>query len=273
MVIVFDGNPFIYKGQNTFPDSKIAGACNLLSSLIEAHRTIAPEKVIVLFDPPTRYWRHAVYPDYKGHRKQNDRTRLNVREQINLMKSVCEHLPVSVLCCPGYEADDAAYWLKGILTEDVIFITIDRDWLQLVGAYSSVYLFDINEKITNKNFKKFECPSKPKGYDQNQFLLYKIANGDTSDNIKGIPGFGPVRCKELIDNFDKKRYITLTKDVFKRNSLLMDLSQTPFLPFAHRLYLEQLRKIGEFNIRALKPLLIGELWGLSGEFDVFERLQ
>ena len=51
MILVFDGNPFIYRGQRFDPSKTFAGAEYLLSSLIEAVQLSKPDRAVVLVDP------------------------------------------------------------------------------------------------------------------------------------------------------------------------------------------------------------------------------
>lgn len=105
---------------------------------------------------------------------------------------------------PGYEADDLIATLAVKFSKEkdikVIILTGDLDTLQLVE----------NGKILVRTFKKGvsetmlydeEAVRERYGLRPPQLIDYKALVGDTSDNIKGVPGIGPKTAAELLQRF------------------------------------------------------------------------
>lgn len=95
----------------------------------------------------------------------------------------------------GFEADDIIVSLKEYFKDKYIpiLLSTDKDILMLEGIHY--------------NPKKHEWISTSEE-DARNYFLESLLTGDTADNIKGIPGIGPVKAKKHIKNF-------LRKDVIK----------------------------------------------------------
>jgi len=92
------------------------------------------------------------------------------------------------------------------------------------------------------------------GFSVRHYLLYKSMVGDSSDNIKGIKGIGPVKAKRIIigagKSVKKLRISSEEKTILHRNKFLMaigamvddnDISQIK------KLYKKQLKKKTNFK--------------------------
>lgn len=121
---------------------------------------------------------------------------------------------------PGsMEADDIIAWLSHTLEGYNVIITTDGDMLQLIDEKTCV--FDPRKKITidKNNFEsKMKMPI-------DHFLPYKAILGDTSDNISGIDGYGPVKSKKLAKEWveDKDSISEEKTQIIEKNIRLMDL--------------------------------------------------
>ena len=92
------------------------------------------------------------------------------------------------------EADDTMAYLatRFAPTHDVVIMSSDQDFLQLVSPKITVY---------SPTKKKFYTPERVKeeyGLPPQNYLQMKILLGDDSDNVPGVPKLGP---KKLIKNF------------------------------------------------------------------------
>jgi 5'-3' exonuclease len=86
--------------------------------------------------------------------------------------------------CPGYEADDAI----GIASSpETIICSIDKDLRQIEGWHY--------------NFVKDETTEVDRATAIRNFYT-QLLTGDSSDNIKGIEGIGPVRAGRILDGLD-----------------------------------------------------------------------
>jgi 5'-3' exonuclease len=143
-----------------------------------------------------------MYSGYKDGRTMS--TRFNRREdvvektveeeyedmklQFGKLYEYLETLPMTVMSIDNIEADDAiAYMTTEIFQQKnskVIIMSDDKDFIQLVNENVSVW-----RPVEKKYYEpaqvldKFKIPS-------NNFIHFKVFNGDASDNIKGIKGIG-----------------------------------------------------------------------------------
>lgn len=117
------------------------------------------------------------------------------------------------------EADDVIAWLSKTLDGQNIIVTTDRDMLQLISEKTCVYNPHKKTIIDHKNFSSImEMPIE-------HYLPYKAILGDSSDNIKGLHGYGPVGSKKLAKKWVDKEEIDPEKiEVIKQNIQLMDLN-------------------------------------------------
>ena len=259
-VLIVDGlNTFIraFSANPAINDDgvHIGGLIGFLKSIRYTISKLKPTRCIIAFDGKGgSKRRREIYSDYKGNRKVKQRFNRNVdwstgpvneeqsiKMQMSRLVQYLEFLPITMLTADNTEADDIiAYISRTILSDsNKIIMSTDKDFLQLV-----------DEKTTVWN------PTKKKLYDMNRvqdeygiysknFIIYKILDGDKSDNIPGIQGAGLktiiknipqlaeekiFTVKDLIDfikNTDKKTKLFENMrnnyTMLKRNYLLMQL--------------------------------------------------
>lgn len=125
-----------------------------------------------------------------------------------------EELFVRQCMCDKTEADDfiGYYVTHKKSNERIVICSNDRDLTQLIAEDVIVYVQSLKDFLTVKNYTKIE------GINYQNVVLKKVLCGDTSDNIKGIKGFGE---KTLLNNFDEitKRKVTLTEVIEKAKNI------------------------------------------------------
>lgn len=92
------------------------------------------------------------------------------------------------LICNGVEADDL---LASEQTTDTVICTTDKDLDQVVGAHFN-WVKDEMYYVDEVEAEKF--------------LWTQMLTGDSTDNIRGIPGLGKVKAKKYLDAFDLHEY-------------------------------------------------------------------
>jgi DNA polymerase I len=160
-------------------------------------------------------------------------------------------LPVNMLALDNVEADDTIAYCafdKFKDSSNVYIMSADKDFLQLSNAAIKIW------SPTKKKLYGTQEVINEYGIHPNNFVLYRSLDGDASDNIPGIKGFGlkttlkafpflveekEVQPEELYNyatnNITKlKVYETLlnNKDIFERNIQLMQLKDTQLQTFA-----------------------------------------
>ena len=125
-----------------------------------------------------------------------------------------EELFVRQCMCDKTEADDfiGYYVTHKKSNERIVICSNDRDLTQLIAEDVIVYVQSLKDFLTVKNYTKIE------GINYQNVVLKKVLCGDTSDNIKGIKGFGE---KTLLNNFDEitKRKVTLNEVMEKAKNI------------------------------------------------------
>jgi DNA polymerase-1 len=206
----------------------VGGITGCLLSLGALIRKNKPTRVLVVFDGKggsTR--RKKMYKGYKegrtgltkvnrlvGYEDLEDQAE-SMKRNFNGLIKYLEFLPVDLCYIDYIEADDImAYAARHIFKKEVLIISSDKDFLQLVDDRISVYLPTKKKMMYKDDVKElYGVPSK-------NLVYYRIFDGDKSDNIPGVKGIGP---KTLINKLDFLQSDGLTLDtLLERVSQLDD---------------------------------------------------
>ena len=130
--------------------------------------------------------------------------------QRDIIMQCLEELFVRQCVCDKIEADDfIGYYVSHKKpNEKIVICSNDRDLTQLIDDDVIVYVQSMKDFLTKKNHTEIM------GYNYQNVVLKKVLCGDTSDNIKGIKGFGE---KTLLSNFSeiKERKLSLSEVIEK----------------------------------------------------------
>ncbi len=176
----------------------IVGFLNILARLREQ---TGADHIAVAFDVHAPTFRHAMYDAYKAGRKGMPE---ELREQMAPLKDLLRAMGLTLVEQAGYEADDILGTLSRAAAEagDECFIaTGDRDALQLVGERVTVLL--ATTKMGHPETVVFDPAAIKEKYGLTpaQLIDLKALQGDTSDNIPGVPGVGEKSALDLITRF------------------------------------------------------------------------
>ena len=190
----------------------VGGLTGFLRSLAYAIRETNPTRVMVIYDGAGgSQRRRKMSPNYKANRKPGKRiTRWdafkNVEEEKEAMKiqfsrllEYLNTLPINVISIDKIEADDTiAYVTTNLLEDEVIIMSADQDFLQLVNDRVTVW------SPIKKIFYTPEKVLEDYGVPAHNFLMYKILMGDKSDNLEGVKGLGPKKLPKILPDISKK---------------------------------------------------------------------
>lgn len=220
-VLVIDGlNTFIrcWTSIPTMNDDgdHVGGVVGVLKSIGYAIRMTQPTRCIVVFDGKGGSQnRKKQFTGYKAQRETN-KLRLNrqyadlmndedekesMKRQFVWLNEILNYLPVTTMIYDGVEADDVMAYISTQLlkeNEQAVVMSTDKDFLQLVDDKTIVWS-PTKKKIYNKKTIREEF-----GIESKNLLLYRILDGDVSDNIPGVYGCG---IKTVI-----KRFPEITED-------------------------------------------------------------
>ena len=164
-----------------------------------------PDSCIMVWDGGRDKRRTEKFPDYKRKKKEPTPVEKQERKilfsQADLLKLGFELLGLTQCQCKGFEADDIIYNFvkKSDPTSEAIVVSTDEDMFQLFTIKKNLIVYSpTKDKVMTKSDveEKF-------GFPIEYFATYKALAGDSSDNIPGVNGIGPVKAKKLIEVFQK----------------------------------------------------------------------
>ena len=161
--------------------------------LLKVISDLKPDLCCVALDS-TPTFRHDLFPDYKGHRKELDE---EMKEQLPLLQPMIEAFGIPGLKVEGYEADDIIATLAVSHKKDyqVIILSSDKDLMQLLDDNVELYDTMKDKRMGPEgSMEKFGVP--PEKVTWVQALI-----GDSSDNIPGVMGVGPKTAEKLISEY------------------------------------------------------------------------
>ncbi|HYG02186.1 MAG TPA: DNA polymerase I [Chryseosolibacter sp.] len=182
------------KGANT---SVPFGFTNTLLEVIQKQK---PTHIGVAFDTAARTFRDEIFAEYKATRQE---TPEDIRYGIPKVKEIIRGFNIPILELDGYEADDIIGTLAAEACKrdfEVYMMTPDKDFGQLVNdcvfLYKPAYMGNAVDVLGPK-----EVCEKWDIQDVAQVKDILGLQGDTSDNIPGIPGIGPKTAATLIKQY------------------------------------------------------------------------
>ena len=176
----------------------IVGFLNILARL----RTVSEAThIAVAFDRKAPTFRHQAYAEYKAGRKGMPE---ELRQQLQPLKDILSAMGLTLVELDGYEADDILGTLSkaAAAAGDTCYIaTGDRDSLQLVGERVSVLLATTKMGHPETVVMDVAAIQEKYGLTPSQLIDLKALQGDTSDNIPGVPGVGEKTALTLMGQF------------------------------------------------------------------------
>ena len=163
-----------------------------LLGLIERHK---PDMLVVALDSKAKTFRHEMYPEYKANRQEIPP---DLPPQIDRIEQILEAMNIQKLRLDGFEADDIIGTLAKKAASDgydSLICSKDKDLLQLIDEHIST--FDI--KTDTKT--DVEAMVEKTGIRPEQFIDCLALQGDTSDNVPGIPGVGGFNATKWIKQY------------------------------------------------------------------------
>ena len=246
-VLIIDGLNTFIRVFSVIPTTNddgihVGGIVGFLRSIGYTINMFRPTRVIIVFDGKGgSSRRRKLYPQYKENRKTKYRVnrsydfasqedeKKNMIMQLQRVVEYLETLPVTVLSYDNIEADDTiGYISRQVLTDSKITImSTDKDFLQLANSRIQVW-----------------SPTKKKMYDENAVLdeygisshnliWYRVLDGDKSDNIPGVRGFGLKTIQKKLPFLSENRIVNIDevvdelpeyKETIELNYRLMQLS-------------------------------------------------
>lgn len=179
--ILIDGDGLMYHSSKDeieesikLLDEKIANIFNVLKG---------DNYIIFLSDLP--YFRHVIYPEYKGQRRK-------YKSPLKWLKTLKAYMRenYNTFTMKDVEADDLCaymyYKLKKV-KQDVVMCSPDKDLLNSIPGkhFNYRYYKTKDDKLIKGDFKHTILS------EATRFFWWQMLVGDSSDNVKGVEGVGP----------------------------------------------------------------------------------
>jgi DNA polymerase-1 len=189
---IIDGHAHIYAayyartGGMTGPSGEPTQAAYIFTmAILGLIQKRKPEMLVVALDSKAPTFRKEMYDDYKANRKEMPE---DLPGQIDRIEQILEAMNIPMLRVDGFEADD----IIGTLAKraaadgyDCLICSKDKDLLQLLDEHISMY------DIKTDTLTDVKAMAEKKGVTPEQFIDCLALQGDTSDNVPGVPDVGP----------------------------------------------------------------------------------
>jgi DNA polymerase-1 len=259
-VLIIDGlNTFIrcFSAIPTLNDdgAHVGGIVGFLRSIGYAIRTIRPTRTVIVFDGKGgSNRRKKLFPEYKAGRNMSERLNrsydFNSKEdeqhsmvvQLTRVIDYLDYLPLTTITIENIEADDTmAYITKQVLKTSKI-VLMSTDHRVSVWSPTKKKMYD-----PPKVLEDYGIPS-------HNFAVYRAIDGDKSDNIDGVRGWGlktiqkklPLLLEDKILNIDdiinEDEKLKESEELLKRNYMLMQLDEVDISASAKMKILDRVRE-------------------------------
>src|SRR5918999_3776943 len=205
-VLILDGHSLAFRAFYALPEdlkttdgtytNAVYGFTSMLIKLLQEEK---PDFIACCFDMGAPLERSAEFSDYKAGRTEAPET---FRPQLDLIREVLRVMRIPVFELAGHEADDIISFLACRAADegtDVRIVTGDRDFFQLVEdrikvLYNRRGISDIVEMDGAAVLRRYGVPPA-------KYVDLKALEGDTSDNLPGVPGVGTKTAAKLIQKY------------------------------------------------------------------------
>ena len=161
--------------------------------------------IIITADGGSSY-RKAIFPEYKANRKEKyaEQTPQEEKEFAMFMAEFSDTLTLlknkhPVFQFKGVEADDIAAYISMNLDkynfDECWMISSDRDWDLLITDKVSRFSTVTRKEVTLNTWDEHY------DFEVEDYITFKCLTGDKGDNVPGIPGIGPKRAVEIMNQY------------------------------------------------------------------------
>jgi DNA polymerase I len=208
-LFLLDGHALVYRAHYAFitrplinskgfDTSAVSGFTKTLWEIIKKQK---PTHLAVSFDLPGGTFRNDMFPAYKANR---DAQPEQITMALPYIFKIIEAFNIPILTKEGFEADDVIGTIAKKAEKEgfkVYMMTPDKDYGQLVTENVFMYkparsgdeaeVWGVKEICENWNIKRTD-----------QVIDILGLQGDSVDNIPGVPGIGPKTAATLLEKYD-----------------------------------------------------------------------
>ena len=208
-LLLVDGNSIMNRAFYGIMGNKMLSAGGIhtnavygfLAILFKIEEDLKPDYIAVAFDLKAPTARHLMYEGYKANRHGMPD---ELKEQMPVIKEVLKDMNITIIEKEGYEADDILGTLSKRGEKEGIEVTIlsgDRDTFQLTSNHITVRIPRTKAGKTEEEDFDRKKVQEVYGLEPEQLKDVKGLQGDTSDNIPGVPGVGEKTALSIIQEY------------------------------------------------------------------------
>jgi len=204
--VLFDGNALVHRAFHALPPLTVSKTGEMVGAvygfaliLLKAINELKPTHYAIAFDKKAPTFRHQMFAQYKAHRPPTPDELIN---QLGRVRQLVEALHIPIFELDDYEADDVLGTLSqqaSLQGVDTIIVTGDADANQLVSP--TVKIFYPKRTFGDTTLYDEDAVIQRYGIKPKYIADLKGLQGDSSDNIPGVPGIGEKTAVKLIQQF------------------------------------------------------------------------
>ena len=209
-LLLIDGNSILNRAfygimgnkMLTTKDGKYTNAVyGFLAIMFKVMEELKPEYMMVTFDMKGPTKRHEMYKEYKANRHGMPD---ELAEQMPIIKEILRAMNIDIIEKQGYEGDDILGTLSVYGEKQGLEVTVlsgDRDNFQLATDKVTIRIPRTKAGKTEVEDFNREKIIETYGVEPKQLIEVKGLQGDSSDNIPGVPGIGEKTALSLIKKY------------------------------------------------------------------------
>ena len=204
LLILMDGHAMVHRAWHAIrtplnvssTGEEVRAVYGFLNSFLRSLADWNPTHCVITFDLPGPTFRHRQFKEYKAHRPPSPP---ELRAQFVRVRQLMDAFGVPIFEMEGYEADDVLGALCRQAEQqeiEALILTGDTDTLQLVSPWIRVLLGHGVQGRTVYDVSAVK--ERYGGLGPEAIADIKALEGDTSDNIPGVPGVGSKTAIRLL---------------------------------------------------------------------------
>lgn len=208
-----DNTLMIVDGLNLAFRWKHSGALEFAEDYIKTvdslRKSYKAKWVVIACDKGSSEYRKALYPEYKQNRKDKfdqqseeeaAKFELFFEEFTRTLEAIEERGKYPILRFTKVEADDiAAYIVKNKKQwpniENYVLVSSDKDWDLLIQPNVMRFSYVTRKEVT------WDTWTDHYDFPQEDYISIKCLQGDSGDNVPGVPGIGPKKALTLVQEY------------------------------------------------------------------------
>ncbi len=231
LLILIDGHALVHRAWHAIRQplnlratgEDVRAIYGFLNIFLKTLKDRRPTHIAITFDVSAPTFRHERFAKYKAHRPP---TPPELRPQFDHIKDLMRAFRVPVFEQAGYEADDLLGTLcrqAGEQEVETIVLTGDTDTLQLVSPWIKVLL---SHAVQNRTlYDETGVRERYGGLGPESVADIKALEGDSSDNIPGVPRVGRKTAIKLLLEYGSIQGIYDRLDEIKPPSVKKSLTE------------------------------------------------